>query len=283
MLGWGSSTPKDADFAKLHTPKESSIHNDALGYDGQILAQKAAGESRSIPAVHQTSDSPSTNPLPPDSEPIPNETVSSPLDQIVSPPAESPLSETFESAEAFSCIPERIGYLKEVCGIDFGWGTSSMMEFILEHIHITGGFSWTTSIILLALLNRMVIFIPQLRSSSMGAMYKAKKSLFEPIQEKMRAAAKAKDTAKFAEHRAELNALKKETGFSLMKMFLSPALQIVLQFSAFRTLRNMSALPVPAFKHENWLWAQDLTSSDPYFIIPIANSAILYLTIKVRY
>src|SRR5581483_2371770 len=66
-------------------------------------------------------------------------------------------------------IPERIGYLKEACGLDFGWGPSSMMEWILEHIHIWGGFSWTASIVLLGIGLRASLFPTLVMSAAQSA------------------------------------------------------------------------------------------------------------------
>jgi YidC/Oxa1 family membrane protein insertase len=207
--------------------------------------------------------------------------AASPLDQVISTPEEAPLPETLDPADALSSIPERIGYLKEVCGIDFGWGPSSMMEWLIEHIHIYGGFTWATSIVLLATFARLLIFIPMIRASDIGARIKAAQPILTPARERMRAAYEARDHRGMAEARAELKALQKEYKVNPFMMFIPVILQIPMQFGSFRTLRNMAELPVPAFEKENWLWTQDLTLGDPYFIIPAANAAIMYLTIKV--
>jgi YidC/Oxa1 family membrane protein insertase len=42
----------------------------------------------------------------------------------------------------------------------------------------------------------------------------------------------------------------------------------------------MSNLPVPDMTNGGWLWFQDLTVGDPYYILPFASSAVVYYTIK---
>lgn len=103
-----------------------------------------------------------------------------------------------------------------------------------------------------------------------------------PVREKLHAAIGVKDYGKLAEAKAEMSALRKEYGIKPLQMFLPILIQVPLQFSGFRLLRNMAELPVPALVRENWLWAQDLTLGDPFYILPVANAAILFLTIKVR-
>jgi YidC/Oxa1 family membrane protein insertase len=281
LWSWGSSSPKDTDFSKLHPPKEGSVPDSTLGHDGHILAQQTPPPSHPIPAVHQTSDIPPPSSLPSDPETTSSEVAASPLDQVISTTEEVPLPDILDPADALSSIPERIGYLKEVCGIDFGWGPSSMMEWVIEHIHIYGGFTWATSIVLLATFARLLIFIPMIRASDSGARIKAAQPILTPARERMRAAYEARDHRAIAEARAELKALQKEYKVNPFMMFIPVILQIPMQFGSFRTLRNMAELPVPAFEKENWLWTQDLTLGDPYFIIPAANAAIMYLTIKV--
>lgn len=85
-----------------------------------------------------------------------------------------------------------------------------------------------------------------------------------------------------AEAQAEISALHKAYNIKYSRMIIPVLLQIPLQFASFRVLRNMAELPVPAFQTENWLWTQDLTHGDPFFILPVVNATIIYLTIKVR-
>ncbi len=208
--------------------------------------------------------------------------ITNPGDQSFSAPAENPPVDALDPAEAFSEISERVGYLKEVCGLDFGWGPSSMMQWLLEHIHIDGDLSWATSIVLLAASARLFLFIPMIISSDAGAKFKAAQPLMGPVRERMKAAYRAGDHRKMMEAKAELSALSKEYNLSTWKTLIPVLIQVPTQFGGFRVLRNMAELPVPALEKESWLWAQDLTLSDPYYVIPFIHAFVVYLTIKVR-
>jgi YidC/Oxa1 family membrane protein insertase len=185
-----------------------------------------------------------------------------------------------DPAQGFTSIPERIGYLREVCGLDFGWGSSTMMEWVLEHIHIWGGVGWGTSITLLAVLSRLLIFFPAARASDMAAKNSAILPVVAPLRQRMAAAWKSGDRAEIQTCKAQLKQLNEAHGIKTWKMFLPVLIQLPLQFGGFRVLRNMAELPVPALLKENWLWAQDLTLGDPLFILPFANALIMHLTIK---
>ena len=280
LWGWGSSA-RDADFAKVHNPESSVVPEKSPGHDGQILTQQITPSSQSIPAVHQTSSIPPPSSLSSVAEPTPSPVTSSSLGQLTPTPGDSTPVDAVDPADAFSAVFERIGYLKEVCGIDFGWGSSSMMEMILEYIHIYGGVPWAASIALLAVFSRLAIFYPITLASDMSAKLGATRSLLGPVQERMRAAMRASDYKTLAEAKAELKALKKAYDIKVSRVIVPVLIQVPLQFGAFRLLRNMAELPVPALLKENWLWTQDLTLSDPFYVIPITSAAIIYLTIKV--
>ena len=47
------------------------------------------------------------------------------------------------------------------------------------------------------------------------------------------------------------------------------------------SVRAMSKLPVESFHTGGALWFQDLTITDPYYILPLISTATLYVMIKV--
>lgn len=157
-----------------------------------------------------------------------------------------------------------------------------MMEMLLEHIHIYGGFTWTTSIVLLSILTRLALLMPTLRASHISQKAKAAQPVITPLRQRIKEAHQARDYQKMGDARAELVAVQKAYGIRTLPMILPALVQIPLQFSGFRVLRNMAELPVPALETENWLWAQDLTLSDPFYILPVVNASLMYLIIKVR-
>lgn len=179
----------------------------------------------------------------------------------------------------FSHIPEKIGYLKEL-GLDYGWGPSSMVQFLLETLHITGGLPWWTATVATAVLIRVVLFNSIVSSAEVSTKLKALKPRTTPIRERMMHCVRENDNVGALKAKNELALLNQEHGIKPWKAFL-PLLQIPLGFGCFRVLRGMSTLPVPGLDNESVLWLQNVTMPDPYFAIPIATGALMYVAFRV--
>jgi len=200
-----------------------------------------------------------------------------------STPAKSVLEGLPESNELagldITKIPEQIGYLKEL-GLDFGWGPAAMIEWVIEHLHITSGLPWWASIVGAGLIVRLALLKPMLNASDQGAKMQNMKPQSEPLRREMMAALKDQNQIEVQRKRAELSELNKVHGINPWKNLI-PMLQIPLGFGTFRVVRGMAGLPVPAMLDESVLWIQDLTISDPYYLLPAATTAFMYFTLKV--
>ncbi|KAJ5109385.1 hypothetical protein N7456_006060 [Penicillium angulare] len=177
-----------------------------------------------------------------------------------------------------SKIPEHIGYLKEL-GLTFGWGTSTMMEWTLEHIHMWSGLPWWASIVSLGLLVRLALLKPSIEASHQAALNHNIKPLTGPLRHQMLQASKDSNHMEVARTRAQLQELHKQHGVSMWKSFL-PMIQVPLGFGMFRVIRGMTSLPVPALLNEKTLWLSDLTLADPYYLLPAISAFSMYLTFK---
>ncbi|KAJ5512443.1 Membrane insertase OXA1/ALB3/YidC [Penicillium fimorum] len=175
-------------------------------------------------------------------------------------------------------IPERIGYLKEL-GLDFGWGFTSTMQWLIEHTHIWTGLPWWASIVAVGLLTRVAMLKPVLGASENAARMTNAKSKSEPLRKKMIAASTAGNTSEAQIARAELQQINHEFGIKTWKSFL-PMLQIPLGFGCFRVVRAMTSLPVPAMAMETAGWIKDLTVADPTYILPMIAAGTLCLSLR---
>lgn len=78
------------------------------------------------------------------------------------------------------------------------------------------------------------------------------------------------------------------TCLTLSNFFVSfqSLLAIVAQFpvfiSFFFAIRGMANLPVESFKTGGYLWFQDLTLCDPYYVLPIMCSFSMLASLEVR-
>lgn len=183
------------------------------------------------------------------------------------------------SAAEITQIPEKIGYMKDV-GLDYGWGPSAFIEFVLEHVHIYTGLPWWASIAATGLLVRLSLFKPTMAASDTSAKITNLKPISTPLRTKMMHYAREGNNAEMLKARAELQELHDQHGVKSWKAFV-PMLQIPIGYGCFRVVRGMAALPVPALALEHAGWLTDLTVSDPYFILPTFAAACLFLTLRV--
>lgn len=176
-------------------------------------------------------------------------------------------------------IPEKIGYLKEL-GMDYGWGPSSMLQYVIEHIHIWTGLPWWASIVGAAVLVRVGLFKPTMAASDMGARTHNAKSIIDPIRHEMIKARTTGQTQEFQIKKAELDKIQAEHGIKPSRALI-PMLQIPLGYGIFRVVRGMTSLPVPGLLSESALWLNDLTVADQLYLIPVITASCLYLTLRV--
>jgi YidC/Oxa1 family membrane protein insertase len=176
-------------------------------------------------------------------------------------------------------MPEHIGYLKEL-GLDYGFGVTSAIEWTLEHIHVFAGTPWWASIGLAAIFWRLVLAKPNFDAAENASRMAAIKDITAPIQARMFEASRMGDNAEMMVQRQELSRIYRRAGIKLMKSF-TPVLQVPIGYGTWKLLRAMALLPVPGLLDGGILWFYNLTVPDPFFILPIITSGILYRVLKV--
>lgn len=178
-------------------------------------------------------------------------------------------------------MPETLGYLHAV-GLDYGWGPTSVMAWVLEHIHVWGGVGWGGAIIGSAFLLRLVMLYPQIQSLKFAA--KASKMKEDPrSKEAMELTAQGwreSDPTKHQKGAYMQKLLKKEYDMSTWG-FVWGFLPIPFSFGLFRIISGMSAIPVPSLESAGWLWFSNLTVADPYYVLPFASSIIMCASMLV--
>lgn len=178
-------------------------------------------------------------------------------------------------------LPEKIGYLKDV-GLDYGWGPTSIMQYVIEHIHVWSGVPWWASIIGAGLLIRLVLLKPMFNASDMSAKLHNLKPVTNPLRQELTRAMSENNQVELHRKRAEINQVQAEAGVKVWKSFV-PFLQIPFGYGIFRIVRGMTSLPVPTILDESVLWLNDLTIADPLLVLPGLTSLFMYLTFKVRW
>ena len=176
-------------------------------------------------------------------------------------------------------VYEHLGFLKEM-GLDYGWGTTAMVETLLEHVHIYTGTPWWASVAVTMLIIRVAMFKFYVDAADTSARLAVIKPHLAPINERLSAARYSRDMQAVMNARLEMKALHESAGIKVWKMFV-PFIQLPIGFGTFRLCRGMGDLPVPGLESGGLLWLQDLTVSDPYFMLPVATGLAYHLTFKV--
>lgn len=179
-------------------------------------------------------------------------------------------------------IPEQIGFLKAL-GLDYGWGPTSMMQWLLEHVYVYTGLPWWASLVVMAVGVRAAIFKPSLTAAAASQKLQdlRKNPRYTAAMNTMKESMmQGGDRMAAMAARAELSQMNKAVGYSLGKT-LWPMINIPLSYGMFRLIRGMAALPVSSMETGGILWFQNLTISDPYFILPIATAGIFLTAFKV--
>ncbi|KAL8929485.1 MAG: hypothetical protein Q9208_001154 [Pyrenodesmia sp. 3 TL-2023] len=166
--------------------------------------------------------------------------------------------------------------MKEL-GLDFGWGPTAFMQWSLEHVHVLLGTPWWASLGLTALAIRVFLFRFYLGAADNAGRLATIKPHMTDLQARLDAAKQIQDMPAMMRCTQELRNLYAAAGIKMWKNFF-PLLQVPLAYGMFRLTRNMADLPLPGLETGGTLWFHDLTSLDPYFILPvITGTATFYL------
>lgn len=179
-----------------------------------------------------------------------------------------------------SQLPEQIGYLHQL-GLTWWYGPTSMMEWLLEHIHVYSGMPWWGSIAATAIVLRLATLPLFIRSSDVQARMAAMVSVTKPIQERMTAAQRSGDNEALLAVMQERMAVNKKAGIKMRATIYPMVMQSIIGFCGFKLLRAMSTLPVPGFRDGGFLWLSDLTSTDPYGLLPVLMGGAMHLLFRL--
>lgn len=178
--------------------------------------------------------------------------------------------------------PETIGYLHNL-GLDYGWGPTAMCQWVVEHLHIMGGLPWWASVVGAAIVVRLVLAKPALiaQQESVKMNELRKDPVFNSLQEKFMTSMTVGNMpqAEMLQLRLQMSLYRERYDVKSWKMFL-PMLQAPVAFGMFRLTTGMAALPVPGLETGGTLWFTDLTAADPYMILPIVSSVMMYFSIQ---
>ncbi|XP_068721903.1 mitochondrial inner membrane protein OXA1L-like [Montipora capricornis] len=162
-----------------------------------------------------------------------------------------------------------------------GYSPAGLIQQALELIHVSGNVSWCLSIVIFTLIVRTVCLPLIIKAQANTAKLNNIRPQLEEAQAKLRELTNSQDAAAKATASMKLAQLYKDNGCHPIKSVLAPLVQIPLFISFFMGLRTMANFPVESFKTGGYLWFQDLTVFDPYFILPVICSFSMLASVEL--
>lgn len=245
------------------------------GASPEAAASSPAVESTLTPAPASASEPILETATPSEPAPIPSDLPAA------TPPADISSIPDLD-ASVLLALPEQIGYLKAL-GLDFGWGPSSVVQWVIEHIHIWGGVPWWGSIIATALAIRVILWKPTLVSMDMSArmnIWRQRPEVADLQRRMMAASVSGGGPTDVMALRQRMQISQREAGVRPSLAFLG-MLHLPAGFAMWRVISNMAHLPVPSMETGGMLWFTDLTAPDPYYILPVVGPIAMFTMMRV--
>ncbi|CRK43912.1 hypothetical protein BN1723_005897 [Verticillium longisporum] len=210
-------------------------------------AAPAPATTPEVAAVDTTAPAATTASIPPPEAAVASTTPSF-AEGVASAPTPVTDASTFEllTDTTIAQMPEQIGYLKAI-GLDFGYGPSSCMQWILEHVYIYTGLPWWATIGSTVLLLRLLLLKPTLNAQQGSA---------------------------------KMQQLQGNAQYAALKQKMQDSMKSGDNYGLFIVLNNMAKIPVPSLENGGLLWFNDLSVSDPFFILPVAAPIAMVAMLK---
>jgi len=225
-----------------------------------------------IDAVKATEPQITTSTLPPPD--IPTEEVFQPLP--------SDLGDTNAFYEHLTSLAPThtepyIGFLHDA-GLSFGWGPTSVCQWLLEHVHVYTGTPWWASILIAAVTIRVVTIPFTIRASDQTARLQAIAPVLRDLQkDKPPPSADMATQQKFAMQQwAQMSKVKEAAGVGFGGTLLNAGVQGILGFGMFRLMSGLAQTPGIGLTSEGLWWFKDLTVADPYYVLPAVMGASMF-------
>lgn len=206
-------------------------------------------------------------------------------DAVFVEPGAVPVQDTLlDASEIIASVTKseldpHIGYMKEL-GLDFGWGPTAFMQWSLEHVVVYLDTPWWASLVIVTLGVRAVLFSLSVGASDNAARMAVLQPHMVDIRTRVAEAKAKKDMPLMMQTIQEQQQMYAVAGIKMWKNFL-PFVQLPLAYGMFRLTRNMAWLPIPGLEIGGLWWFQDLTSIDPYFIMPVVTGLSAFYMFKV--
>nr|KAF6501756.1 OXA1L mitochondrial inner membrane protein [Molossus molossus] len=151
-----------------------------------------------------------------------------------------------------------------------------MIQNLLEFMHVNLGLPWWGAIAVCTVLARCLVFPLIVKGQREAAKIHNHLPEIQKFSTRIREAKLAGDNAEFYRASSEMTLYQKKHDIKLFKPLILPLTQAPIFISFFIALREMANLPVPSLQTGGLWWFQDLTLSDPTYMLPLVVTATMW-------
>ncbi|XP_030658190.1 mitochondrial inner membrane protein OXA1L [Nomascus leucogenys] len=156
-----------------------------------------------------------------------------------------------------------------------------LIQNLLEFMHVDLGLPWWGAIAACTVFARCLIFPLIVTGQREAARIHNHLPEIQKFSSRIREAKLAGDHTEYYKASSEMAFYQKKHGIKLFKPLILPVTQAPIFISFFIALREMANLPVPSLQTGGLWWFQDLTVSDPIYILPLAVTATMWAVLEL--
>ncbi|XP_004698949.1 mitochondrial inner membrane protein OXA1L [Echinops telfairi] len=151
-----------------------------------------------------------------------------------------------------------------------------LVQNLLEFMHVGLGLPWWGAIAACTVLARCLVFPIIVKGQREAAKIHNHLPEIQRFSTRIREAKLAGDSAEFYRASTEMTLYQKKHGVKLFKPLILPLTQAPIFISFFIALREMANLPVPSMQTGGLWWFENLTVSDPTYVLPLVVTATMW-------
>ncbi|XP_010952995.2 mitochondrial inner membrane protein OXA1L isoform X1 [Camelus bactrianus] len=151
-----------------------------------------------------------------------------------------------------------------------------LIQNLLEFMHVNLGLPWWGAIAACTVLARCLVFPLIVKGQREAAKIHNHMPEIQKFSTRIREAKLTGNHTEFYRASSEMTFYQKKHDIKLFRPLILPLTQAPIFISFFIALREMANLPVPSLQTGGLWWFQDLTLSDPTYILPLVVTATMW-------
>ncbi|KAB0389382.1 hypothetical protein E2I00_007082, partial [Balaenoptera physalus] len=151
-----------------------------------------------------------------------------------------------------------------------------LIQNLLEFMHVNLGLPWWGAIAACTVLARCLVFPLIVKGQREAANIHNHLPEIQKFSARIREAKLTGNHTEFYRASSEMTFYQKKHDIKLFRPLILPLTQAPIFISFFIALREMANLPVPSLQTGGLWWFQDLTLSDPTYILPLVVTATMW-------